>query len=171
MKKGKANQNIVTKKGKNYDRNYDRIDWSDNKSSEKSSEIDKKILLRGKEMNKLQPIQRKHNLNQVYRNGEAGPGGAYHDYKIEYSPDNNGYIRVHKIDFQKGPRQEKDSRHGILDEDLLEIVRDRLKSFQSGDFSCRENAIALTHIEEALLWMNERKMSRADRNVLGTYNK
>ncbi len=58
----------------------------------------------------------------------------------------------------------------MLDCDLLEIVRDRLKCFQEGDYRCRENAIALTHIEEALLWMNKRVEDRAERNVLGTYN-
>ena len=32
-------------------------------------------------------------------------------------------------------------------------------------------AIALTHIEEALLWMNKRADDRAERNVLGTMEK
>lgn len=54
---------------------------------------------------------------------------------------------------------------------MLEIVRDRLRCFQQGEFSTRENAIALTHIEEALLWMNKRVEDRIERNVLGTNNK
>jgi hypothetical protein len=53
----------------------------------------------------------------------------------------------------------------------LEIVRDRLQGFQSGEFACRENAIALTHLEECLLWMNKRVEDRAERGVLGTSNK
>lgn len=60
---------------------------------------------------------------------------------------------------------------GVLDGDLLEIVRDRLRAFQSGPYSCRENACALTHIEEALMWLSCRAEDRAARNVLGTYNK
>jgi hypothetical protein len=59
----------------------------------------------------------------------------------------------------------------VLDTDLLEIVRHRLQCFQEGDFKTRENAIALTHIEEALLWMNKRVEDRIERNVLGTMNK
>ena len=51
--------------------------------------------------------------------------------------------------------------------DLLEIVRDRLRAFQAGPYSCRENACALTHIEEALMWLNRRAEDRAERNVLG----
>ena len=50
-------------------------------------------------------------------------------------------------------------------------MRDRLKGFQSGDFACRENALALTALEECLLWMNKRVEDRASRGVLGTNNK
>ena len=59
----------------------------------------------------------------------------------------------------------------MIDSDLLEIVRDRLKSFQAGPFSSRENACALTHIEEALMWMNRRVEDRIEREVLGTMQK
>ena len=132
-------------------------------------------------MDKLSRIQKRNNLNEVYRDGEIGPGGAYHEYKIvgqvepeELYADNNeeqcvGFIAT--IAFQKGPRKDHESVHGVLDTDLLEIVRDRLKCFQAGDFSCRENACALTHIEEALMWMNKRVEDRAERNVLGTNEK
>lgn len=68
------------------------------------------------------------------------------------------------ICFQIGVRNEKDSITGVLDTDLLEIVRDRLKGFQNGEFHCRENALALTHIEEALLWLNQRTMDRYKEN-------
>lgn len=59
----------------------------------------------------------------------------------------------------------------MLDVDLLEIVRDRLEGFQSGEFSSRENPCALTHIEEALMWLNRRTEDRIERNVLGTEQK
>lgn len=55
-----------------------------------------------------------------------------------------------------------------MDADLLEIVRDRLRDFQAGPYSCRENACALTHIEEALMWLNRRVEDRITRGVLGT---
>ena len=76
-----------------------------------------------------------------------------------------------KDQFQNGARKLDDSIHGILDTDLLEIVRHRLQCFQNGDFATRENAIALTHIEEALMWMNRRVEDRIEREVLGTNNK
>lgn len=119
-------------------------------------------------MEHVSTIQKMNNLNIVFRDGEKGPGGAFHIYKVlDISSENE----VGTIAFQKGPRKEPDSISGVLDTDLLEIVRDRLACFQSGEFSTRENAIALTHVEEALLWMSKRANDRAERNVLGTYNK
>ena len=121
-------------------------------------------------MEKLSTIQKRDHLNTVFRNGEPGPGGAFHEYQVvQYLPDESALVTV--FHFQKGPRNEPSSEPGVLDVDLLEIVRDRLKCFQSGEFATRENACALTHIEEALMWMNKRKEDRAERGVLGTYQK
>ena len=126
-------------------------------------------------MSKLNTIQKRENLNSVYRIGETGPGGAYHNYRIcaAHQPDgDNDENFATEIAFQKGPRKEPKSQHGIIDTDLLEIVRDRLKCFQRGClYSTKENALALTHIEEALLWLNKRVEDRLERNVLGTYKK
>lgn len=123
-------------------------------------------------MDKLSTIQKRENLNEVYA-GEKGVGGASHDYvivKADCAVENNDNEIV-TIHFQKGARKDPDAIHGVLDTDLLEIVRDRLRGFQSGEFATRENACALTHIEEALMWMNKRVEDRIERNVLGTYNK
>ena len=121
-------------------------------------------------MEKLSTIQKRNNLNTVFRDSEIGPGGAYHDYRVEI-PTGSGYRTAQKIVFQEGARKDPEARRGVLDSDLLEIVRDRLTAFQAGEFACRENEMALTHIEEALMWMNRRAEDRAERNVLGTYKK
>jgi len=114
----------------------------------------------------LNRIQKENNLNTVYAVDEPGAGGAHHEYLVLLHDD-----EPIEIAFQNGPRSAADSVPGVLDTDLLEIVRDRLKSFQSGEFSCRENACALTHIEEALMWLNKRVTDRAQRGVLGTNKK
>jgi hypothetical protein len=118
-------------------------------------------------MEKLSTIQKRENLNTVFVTDEKGNGGANHNYEIDLQ-DGNG---VCKIQFQNGARKLSDSVHGVLDTDLLEIVRHRLQCFQQGPFSTRYNACALTHIEEALMWMNRRVEDRIERNVLGTNNK
>lgn len=124
---------------------------------------------KGDKMLKLSTIQKRENLNEVCSCDEIGPGNAHHDYSIIWNVD--GFICSQGIKFQKGPRKDSNSEHGVLDTDLLEIVRDRLKDFQSGEFASRENACALTHIEEALMWFNKRVEDRIERNVLGTYEK
>jgi hypothetical protein len=58
--------------------------------------------------------------------------------------------------------------NGCHQEDLLAIVIDRLRSFQAGPFACRENALALTKIEEAMHWLNHRTSERKNRGVEGT---
>lgn len=126
------------------------------------------------EMTALDTIQKENKLNAVYRYGDVGPGGAYHDYAVlmpRSTEQGGGKMAGVKIEFQKGPRTDPDARTGVLDCDLLEIVRDRLTAFQAGPYACVENAQALYHIEEALGWMAKRVEDRAKRNVLGTYEK
>ncbi|MBR2897086.1 MAG: ABC transporter ATPase [Oscillospiraceae bacterium] len=123
-------------------------------------------------MEQLSTIQKRHNLHQVYRADDPGAGGACHKYVVrqdKFCPHEE--VVVAEIQFQHGPRGEEGSTNGVLDNDLLEIVRDRLKAFQQGEFATRENACALTHIEEALMWMNKRAEDRAERGVLGTNQK
>ena len=131
-------------------------------------------------MKQLNTIQKRENLNEVYAVDEIGNGNANHLYLIVKKGDaqlNEDSINIKPdsllatIQFQNGPRKDDESIPGVLDTDLLEIVRDRLKSFQEGEFATRENAIALTHIENALLWMNKRVEDRISRGVLGTNNK
>ena len=127
-------------------------------------------------MEKINTIQKRNKLNEVYRTGNAGPGGAYHTYKIEsvkpYCIPGIGTSRdLGTIRFQEGPRNIEGSNLGVAMVDLLEIVRDQLICFQSGDFACRENEMALRHVEEALLWLNKRVEDRAERGVLGTEEK
>lgn len=111
-------------------------------------------------------IQRQNNLNEVYYDDTIGPGNGRHNYEVR-----RGEQVIATIQFQNGPRNAEDSIPGVTEVDLLEIVRHRLQCFQSGEFATRENAVALTKLEEALMWMNKRTEDRAERGVLGTYNK
>jgi len=115
----------------------------------------------------IECIQKHFNLNSVVCMDEAHPVNSGHHHYAIIRADNGGDLM--EIKFQNGPRNEPDSIHGILDVDLLEIVRHRLQSFQAGAYATRENALALTHIEEALLWMNKRVEDRAAKNTLGTH--
>lgn len=108
---------------------------------------------------------------QIEVTDEPGAGGANHSYQIR-KPDGNGanFPLLCKVDFQNGPIKEA-GVNGITQEALLAIVIDRLRSFQAGPYSCRENAIALTHCEDALNWLQKRTVARIKRGVEGTHEK
>ena len=122
-------------------------------------------------MSELVTIQKNGKLNEVYSLGDVGPGGAKHEYMIVARRENAEREKICTIQFQKGPRYEPGSVVGVCDQDLLEIVRDRLRGFTNGDMPTRETAIALTHVENALLWLNKRIEDRITRGVLGTMEK
>lgn len=72
-----------------------------------------------------------------------------------------------KVDFQKGPIQEA-GVNGVHNEDLILMVIKRLECFQKSQYSCRENALALTNLEQALQWLRQRTLAREKRGVEGT---
>lgn len=71
------------------------------------------------------------------------------------------------ITFQLGPIKEV-GVNGTTIERILEILKDRLEGFQSGQFRCRTNALAITKIEEAEMWLLERTRKRVVQGVEGT---
>lgn len=105
---------------------------------------------------------------------EPGAGGANHLYRIggfdttSNESDDGPTFNMADILFQNGPIPEK-GINGVTHEALLAIVADRLRSFQKGPYSCKANACALTHIEEAQHWLQQRTIERMRRGVEGTH--
>jgi len=58
--------------------------------------------------------------------------------------------------------------NGLTNEALLAVILDRLEGFQAGELRCRENALAITKIEEAVHWLRHRTDGRERRGVEGT---
>lgn len=96
---------------------------------------------------------------------KPGSGGANHCYEVYL-----GAKHLFTINFQNGPIQEV-GFNGVSNEALLAILIDRMRGFQSGQFACRDNACALTHMEEALMWLQKRTNDRIRRGVEGTHEK
>ncbi len=69
------------------------------------------------------------------------------------------------VKFQTGGTA-TNGKNGIFVEDLLILANTKLTEFQAA-FPCRENALALTAIEEAILWLTARKAEREYRGVYG----
>lgn len=110
---------------------------------------------------------------------EPGPGGAPCRYDIigraEHVPNVGPRMFGVNLRFQNGPIAKNadgstclEDLNGITNEALLAVLIDRMRGFQSGQFACRENAIALTHLEDALMWLQKRTRDRMARGVEGT---
>ena len=79
-----------------------------------------------------------------------------------------------KISWQDGPLGRGETRkdpNGAFVETVIDIARQRIQYYQDSKFKCRENAIAITKLEEALLWLNKRTQDREARSVEGTHVK
>jgi len=90
-----------------------------------------------------------------------------------------------KIDWQNGPlgrhtencKQEagcgvdctRKAPNGAFVEGVIAAAIDRIKFYQDSKFKCRENAIAITKLEEALHWCNHRTANREERKVEGEH--
>lgn len=58
--------------------------------------------------------------------------------------------------------------HGTTLEEMLHVSIERLQELNER-FSCRENALAITKMQEALMWLNERTRNRKERGVEGQH--
>lgn len=93
-------------------------------------------------------------------------------FEKDIRPNNFIYVRHDKnslsFTIQNGPVKE----HGVngcqVDTviEAAKIIIERLNK----DFPCRENAVAITKLDEALMWLEKRKKDRVTRGVEG-FNK
>jgi hypothetical protein len=79
-----------------------------------------------------------------------------------------------EIAWQDGPLgrgADRKEPNGAFVEGVVAAAIQRIAFYQASKFACRENAIALTHLETALLWLNKRTADREARDVEGTHQK
>ena len=110
---------------------------------------------------------------------KPGSGGANHAYFISGADfdDNPGAGELMEYSehlagcgllFQNGPIAEA-GVNGVTHEDLLEILCDRLRGFQSGPYACADNAEALACLTQAQTALQRRTKERVARGVEGTH--
>ena len=61
--------------------------------------------------------------------------------------------------------------NGAFVEGVIEAALGRLEFYQQSEFRCRENALAITKLQEALHWCQHRTRDRERRGVEGTHEK
>lgn len=101
---------------------------------------------------------------RVFATDEAGAGGAHHHYQVIGITSPEPVFA--KVNFQNGTVLEQ-GVNGVSEAAILAVLIDRLRGFQAGPYSCRENAIALTHLEDALHWLHHRTAERIRRGAEG----
>ncbi len=112
---------------------------------------------------------------KIHVEDEPGSGGANHRYHIAgFDTATNPQAGQGASDkhvvllFQNGPIAEA-GVNGITHEALLAVLIDRLQGFQKGPYAGRENAVALTKLQEAQMWLQQRTLQRMQRGVEGTH--
>ena len=77
-----------------------------------------------------------------------------------------------EIVWQKGPLNRGPDRlepNGAFVKTVIAAALQRIEYYQESPFRCRENALAITKLEEALHWLNHRTAAREEREVEGTH--
>ena len=93
---------------------------------------------------------------------------APHRYKVCTVDTTKAIQELIEVKFQEGPIKEA-GVNGVMNEDLINMVIDRLEHYQGSEFECEENAQAITHLSEALAALGLRTLRREERGVEGTY--
>lgn len=76
------------------------------------------------------------------------------------------------IQWQDGPLGRGADRvepNGAFVETVIAAALQRIEHYQSSPFKCRENALAITKLEEALHWLHSRTNRRETQGVEGTH--
>lgn len=92
-------------------------------------------------------------IDVVARDDRKTEGGAPAWYQVMYGEGTT--FKYVNLQFQMGDPATA-GVNGISNEALLAVVLDRLRCFQAGAYPCRENALAITKIEEAMMWLHSR---------------
>lgn len=105
-----------------------------------------------------QKIQERHEIDAVGNPGGGETTGTGIDIRWQNGPLGRG-------DTRKEP-------NGAFVEGIIQAAIGRLEFYQKGNggkFACRENALAITELEEALMWLEKRTRDREEREVEGTH--
>lgn len=77
------------------------------------------------------------------------------------------------ITFCKGNREDESvfRQEGVFTETLIQAAKQYLETVNKGEMATRETSMAITKLDEALMWINKRAEDRQNRGVQGTYQK
>jgi hypothetical protein len=81
--------------------------------------------------------------------------------------------QIFVIDFCKGNKYDETvmRQPGVFTESIIAAAKKYLEENNVGDLATRETSMAITKLDEALLWIGKRAADRQRRGVQGTYQK
>ena len=97
-------------------------------------------------------------LQEIFSGPKQGMGMPY----MEIGEGDENSI---KFTLQQGPIKDN-GVNGCQIDKMIYATAEILRFFNKR-FSCRENSCAITHLDEALMWLEKRKKDRETRNVEG----
>lgn len=122
--------------------------------------------------NSVEMVDLKHDLHTTKYTGVCHEKNfkfnAPHLFHVRSLRNPAGSELLGVVHFQEGPIKEA-GVNGVTNEDLIHMVVCRLEHFQQSQYSSRDNAMAITKLEEALLWLRKRTIGRENRGVEGTH--
>jgi hypothetical protein len=76
-----------------------------------------------------------------------------------------------KLLFCKGNKEDENAlrQEGVFTETLIQTAKEYLEEVNKGVLASRETSVAITKLEEALMWINKRAEDRKLRGVQTTY--
>lgn len=101
------------------------------------------------------------------------PGFTYEIPRYAVENEGIGDMPRVPVHFCRGDKSDetKPRQAGVFVESLIEIIVHRLETVNRGDLATRETAIAVTKLQEALMWLEKRSNDRKIRGVEQTYKK
>lgn len=78
-----------------------------------------------------------------------------------------------EIIFCKGNKEDSSvfRQEGFFTETMIQTAKQYLEDVNIGEMASRETSMAITKLDEALMWINKRAEDRKLRGVQGTYQK
>lgn len=92
--------------------------------------------------------------------------GKYDEYRKEYPISISDEINTISFKIQNGPVKEN-GVNGCQVDTIIEAAKIIIEGLNK-NFPCRENSLAITKLDEALMWLRERTRNRIERGVEGS---
>ncbi len=100
-------------------------------------------------------------------------GATYQVPTYKITPDGPVDGAGMQVVFCKGNKEDPGAlnQEGVFTETLIQTAKEFLESVNKGELASRETSMAITKLDEALMWLEKRANDRKLRGVQSTYQK